>query len=86
MDKKSFYRECHKTIGELSEFRQVPFIKIDIENTVLQQYKLLWYTAKNNHMAKKMPWGFLKENELHSMPEISDDDFLDIFGHTKDYV
>lgn len=36
MDLKSFLKECHKTLGELSEYRQMPFINFDIENRLLQ--------------------------------------------------
>lgn len=30
------YRKCHKTLGELSEQRQMPFIESDIKNRLLQ--------------------------------------------------
>ena len=36
MEKNSFYRECHKALGELRKYRQIPFIEIDIENKLLQ--------------------------------------------------
>lgn len=53
MDKKSFYQECHKTLGELSEFRQVPFIKIDIENRLRQDNAI----SKNGLDAVMTPKG-----------------------------
>lgn len=36
MDSKSFFNECHRTLGELSKYRQIPFIELDIENKLLQ--------------------------------------------------
>ena len=61
--------------------------KIRIEQRIANMYNMVRSGSRYaTKWVKEEEKGFLQENELHSMPEISDDDFLAIFGHTKDYV